>query len=681
MKLKLSKLWSIRNRILFFFTLLLLLFLGATLYVTDWQLEKALDRGDYLEPHFRRFVGMQEYVGHFLESSVGTMASDPTLVECLGRQPEKALNIGISAVPLGPPATPCSVEERWAGLSQKLVASFQADFTLLTDAEDTPIGEAPLGLTAERLRRNLFYQQASQGLASAAWVAFDDNAYLMAGAPIRDAGEERRGTIVVGIELSELFTAHAQQSTKTKHKQQNLFLLIDEHCLGSSFPAKEVPPENLVEAFRLENRVRVTEGAREQTVLAVGDARFDFHTKTHAIIVGAEAREGHLVMARQRAHFSDRQNQFQNSIFLTGLISLIVGVIIALVLAQTIVRPLRRYIVYTREMARGGGDLTHRFPVKGDDELAQLGRNLNAMLDQLQHLFNQVKVSSLEVGNSAAEISVTAGQLHQRNQEQSIKIEEITTAINEMNQMIQGLATNASNAADHARHGSEAVSDASSAIIDIRKVVVNSSEDVKTLGEHSARIGGIVEAIRQIADQTSLLALNASIEAAHAGEHGKGFAVVANEVSNLADRVNKSARQIEEKLAQIKLLTEQAVKTMDNGTTTVDSSVLRVDSTFRDLTDMMAVVQEIGEREKEQAHVSDNIARNMEDIFMIAREGLSATEQTVKEGDRLKNLGRTLLESVDKFKTMEDNGEDKPMPETDPVRALPGRRAEDRDGG
>jgi methyl-accepting chemotaxis protein len=194
---------------------------------------------------------------------------------------------------------------------------------------------------------------------------------------------------------------------------------------------------------------------------------------------------------------------------------------------------------------------------------------------------------------------------------------------------------------------------------------------VKNLGEHSVRIGNIVETIRQIADQTSLLALNASIEAAHAGEHGKGFAVVANEVSNLAERVNKSARQIEEQLAHIRLLTEQAVRKMEEGASTVDSGVVKVDSTFRDLNEMMTVVQEIGEREKEQAQVSDNIARNMEDIFMIVREGLSATEQTVHEGERLKDLARVLLESVEKFKTSADGSEERPP-------ALPGRRAEDR---
>jgi methyl-accepting chemotaxis protein len=145
--------------------------------------------------------------------------------------------------------------------------------------------------------------------------------------------------------------------------------------------------------------------------------------------------------------------------------------------------------------------------------------------------------------------------------------------------------------------------------------------------------------------------------------------VVANEVSNLAERVNKSARQIEEQLAQIRLLTEQAVRRMGDATTTVDAGVIKVDSTFQGLNEMMGLVKEIGEREKEQAVVSDNIARNMEDIFMLVREGLSASEQTVTEGERLKRLGEALLSSVEQFKTEDTvGGSAKDRPRT---RALP----------
>jgi methyl-accepting chemotaxis protein len=699
MKFKISKLWSISNRILLSVTGLLLVFLVLTLLVSRWQLAKALDRGDYLAKHHGRFVYAQEYIGTFLEGAARTAASDPGLIECLGRGGEQPRSttpaaatsgaaiqpdgpdaaLSMPSVPHSPYAEPCSTEERWDGIRRNLDAALGPELVLLTTAGDEPVGEVSVELTAETLRKHLFFQQVSQGLAGSAWVRLDDGTYLMAGAPVTGEGGERLGAVLLGLRLDRIFGDFTAQSDAKRVKQQNLIFVMRGETLASSFKDSEAKPEALAAALEPGNRPRVKEGGKEKEVLEIGGTHYDFHLKPYPVFAGEEKVEGSLAMARQRSHFKEKQESFAQAIYVTGIVAMALAVLLGFLLARSIVRPLRGFIRYTEDMGKGEGDLTYRFPVKGNDELAVLGHNLNAILDRLQFLFGNVKLASLEVGNSAAEISVTMSQLQQRSQEESVKIEDITTAVNEMNQMIQQLARNAQEAAEHAKHGGEAVSGASSAIIDIRKVVVDSSEHVKTLGEHSARIGNIVETIRQIADQTSLLALNASIEAAHAGEHGKGFAVVANEVSNLADRVNKSARQIEEQLAQIRLLTEQAVRTMDAGAQTVDDSVVKVDSTFRDLNDLIVVVQEIGEREKEQAQVSDNIARNMEDIFMLMREGASATEQTVHEGERLKELGKVLLESVDKFKTAEDNDASAGATGLEQRKALPARRQEDRE--
>jgi methyl-accepting chemotaxis protein len=693
MKLQLSKLWSIRNRILFSITGLLLVFLVVTLWGSSHQLSMALDRGDYLAKHLGRFSHAEQYIGTFLESMATTIASDSEIVECLQAQrdsrgqddaspPNTVTAMPVGALGVWPvPAPPaCSPEVRWAKVTENLTAATAPEFLLLTDALDVPVGAAPEGATPERLQRNLFYTEVSQGLVKTAWVSFEGHTYLMSGARVTDARGEGLGTVVVGLSLDRMFRDFAMGSDPKRDKQQNVILTAEDKLLASSFVDDEIKHGVLQTAMQPDSWVTVEEGGEVIKVIEVGSIMYDFSTRPHTVVLDDRTVEASLFMARTRTAFREKERKFVLPIYIGGTVFMILAILLGFVLARSIVMPLRGFIHYTEQMARGGGDLTHRFPVARNDELGQLARNLNAMLDQLQYLFNQVKTASLELGNSAAEISVTAGELHERSTEQSLKVEEITTAINEMNQMIQTLSGNAQEAAEYARSGGESVSEASSAIIDIRKVVVDSSEHVKTLGDRSARIGNIVETIRQIADQTSLLALNASIEAAHAGEHGKGFAVVANEVSNLADRVNKSARQIEEQLAQIRLLTDQAVATMANGTQTVDAGVVKVDATFSGLNQMLGLVQEIGEREKEQAQVSDNIARNMEDIFMSVREGLSATEQTVHEGDRLKNLGEVLLKSVEQFKTTEDEAPASGGAPFDAARALPGRRKEDSGG-
>ncbi len=689
MKVQLSTLWSIRNRILFSIAGLLLVFLVATLYLSSRQLSLALDRGDYLAKHLERFLTSEEYVGQFLQGTAVTLASDADIVRCLAGQRDEAARAahpGVAAaiadmpgLPVGyGPAPACSAADRWNDAQGKLGAAMSPDFMLLADWMDRPVGAHPEGTEAESLRRNLFFTEIAQGLVKTSWVGIGEHAYLMSGARVTDAAGEGVGTVMVGISLDRLFRDFASGSDSKRAKQQNVVLAAKDEVLASSFLASEARPEALAAALAADSRITVEEGGEKIQVIELGGLRYDFTQRPCTVISGDRSLSATLFMARQRTAFAEKERAFAMPLYIFGACFMILSVLLGFVLARSIVRPLRGFIRYTEEMSKGGGDLTHRFPVTGTDELSTLARNLNAMLDQLQFLFNKVKNASLELGNSAAEISVTASELHQRAQEESLKVEEITTAINEMNQMIQTLSQNAQEAAEHARKGGEAVSEASSAIVDIRKVVVDSSDHVRTLGERSARIGNIVETIRQIADQTSLLALNASIEAAHAGEHGKGFAVVANEVSNLADRVNKSARQIEEQLAQIRLLTDQAVSTMENGTRTVDAGVVKVDATFSGLNDMLGLVQEIGDREKEQAQVSDNIARNMEDIFMLVREGLSSTEQTVNEGERLRTLGELLLRSVEQFKTSEEE-QPAPEPGAKAPRALPAPRQGDRE--
>jgi methyl-accepting chemotaxis protein len=197
----------------------------------------------------------------------------------------------------------------------------------------------------------------------------------------------------------------------------------------------------------------------------------------------------------------------------------------------------------------------------------------------------------------------------------------------------------------------------------IRRTVEDAADKIGELGESGKRIGNIVEVIRQISEQTSLLALNASIEAAHAGEQGRGFAVVADEVSSLARRVGQSAKDIEDLIATIKDQTSDAVHTMQAGTKGVESGTALVTSTLGNLKQIIEMVQETAGAVQEQAIVSDEIARNMDAVQKIANEVLASSEEAVIQGEQLHALAYHLEESVRGFNL---EGEDAPQARSAP---------------
>ncbi len=172
---------------------------------------------------------------------------------------------------------------------------------------------------------------------------------------------------------------------------------------------------------------------------------------------------------------------------------------------------------------------------------------------------------------------------------------------------------------------------------------------MRELDESSKRVGNIVEVIRQISEQTSLLALNAAIQAAQAGEHGRGFAVVADEVSSLARRAGQSAKDIEGLIQTIKEQTAAAVVSMERGTTEVDSGTQLVSATLADLGHLLGLVRDTAQAVQEQAVVSDEIARNMDAVRGIASEILAGSEESVVQGERLHELAFQLEESIGGF--------------------------------
>ena len=363
--------------------------------------------------------------------------------------------------------------------------------------------------------------------------------------------------------------------------------------------------------------------------------------------------KGQVYFLRSRSNLDGRGPTIP---WLEMMIGFALSLFIAWLLGRVITRPIKQFVVQSRRILEGETDLTQRIELHSHDETQDLAENINQVFQRLYTLANDVHGAAFQVGASSAEISSASRQMLNGLQDQSVKIEGSTAAVTELSASIQQVAANAAEATEVAEKSNIAVTSAVDRMQEIRAAVEDAGDKMRELNESSKRIGNIVEVIRQISEQTSLLALNASIEAAHAGEQGRGFAVVADEVSSLARRVGQSAKDIESLIQTIKEQTSEAVSSMQIGTTEVEEGTQLVTDTLTDLTNLIHVVKDTASAVQEQAVVSDEIARNMDAVQGIASEVLTGSRESVIQAEQLHELAYALEQSVGGFNLDNDGG-------------------------
>ncbi|WP_100142644.1 methyl-accepting chemotaxis protein [Shewanella carassii] len=357
----------------------------------------------------------------------------------------------------------------------------------------------------------------------------------------------------------------------------------------------------------------------------------------------------------------------KDKLWLTLMIVIVITVVTAAIIlfaAQRTVTPIRNMLDNLNDIAEGEGDLTKRLQVRGDDEIAQLGQAFNRFVDKLQRIIRDVTTATHEVQDAAGSIhsqtQAIAAQLVNHNNE----TDQVVTAITEMSSTAQEVAMNTTQVAeathvatDEVAKAQECVDTSLTEISTLMAEINSAANHIQSLSEQSQRINSVLSVIGGIAEQTNLLALNAAIEAARAGEQGRGFAVVADEVRSLASRTQASTLEINEMLSELHRLVSQAVAAMEESQQSchrsVESSKLiseslgAVTSSVTSINDMST---QIATAATEQSSVTEEINRNVYAIQEIVAELLHSSEDAARVSQTVSHSGDNLGQLVNQFR-------------------------------
>ncbi|TAJ07395.1 MAG: methyl-accepting chemotaxis protein [Nitrospirae bacterium] len=364
-----------------------------------------------------------------------------------------------------------------------------------------------------------------------------------------------------------------------------------------------------------------------------------------------------------------KAKQFAQDSFVKSAMVLI-GMILAILAAMygllrvVVLKPLHQMTAITHDIAEGEGDLTKRVPVAGKDEINELAGWMNLFIEKLQgmigkvaHVTDKVAAASVQLSATSEEMAKGADGLTARTAQTAAAVEEMNATVGEVAQNSGKAASIAQEAVETAKSGKDVVQETISGMQQLSDAVSQSATIIATLGKSSDQIGEIVRVIEDIADQTNLLALNAAIEAARAGEQGRGFAVVADEVRKLAERTTKATKEIGDMIRHIQQDTKGAVASMDEGTQKVNSGVDLVNKTGESLatiaervTQTADMIRLIAVAAEEQSVATQQISGDLENVAKVSKESAGGATESAKASQDLSVLATELQTIVGGFK-------------------------------
>ena len=387
-------------------------------------------------------------------------------------------------------------------------------------------------------------------------------------------------------------------------------------------------------------------------------------TKGNAVVAELYKAQDTLQDALLNALEHRAQEKTSERLFILGMFA-VLGLLLVYVFSgiySAMRRTIHDALVATQLIAQG--DLSVRIQVRGKDEMADVGNGLNHMVQAFSSSLAQVERSSQSVSDAAERIGVSIDRAKRSMSTQQSETEQVATAINEMTNSVADVAQNTEGAAHAAEHASQSSNVGLAKMQETRITieafadeVERSAQKVSAFAQHSQQIGGVIEVIRNIADQTNLLALNAAIEAARAGEQGRGFAVVADEVRTLASRTQNSTEEIRRIIQELQLATTDAVEQMKAGKLraqecidSADQASTSLDAINDGVEKIVGMNTQIASAAVQQHAVSENINRNVTEIRNGSVALMEGIEDNAVTAEELSLLAGELRTVVSRFK-------------------------------
>lgn len=361
--------------------------------------------------------------------------------------------------------------------------------------------------------------------------------------------------------------------------------------------------------------------------------------------------------------------QAATQLLFVNILVILLGVLVAVLASRRISRAMKKLVERTEAIA--AGDLTgETLAADADDEIGDLTHGINQMQSNLRTMIESVVTTTERVASASEEISSTATEQAQGAELQKDQTHQVATAMQEMSATVLQVSENSNQAAqaalqaaNTARRGGTIVDQTLIKMRLIAETVGETALKVQELGKSSNQIGEIIGVIDDIADQTNLLALNAAIEAARAGEQGRGFAVVADEVRKLAERTTKATKEIAQMIKNIQSETQSAVEAMFSGNRQVDEGVATTTEAGNALREIIQMAERVGEMithiaaaSTQQSGATEEVNANIEQISRITMDAASGAQQSARACQELSNLALDLQNMVSQFKLSHHSG-------------------------